>query len=91
MLLGFVFQMLQAGIEHFFHPMQSGAPGFLKVFEPLMGSPLYIKALFHSVEHTQCSMFVPTGCLTVLGIAAWDQAIGIGREQALTNGDFQLG
>jgi len=31
------------------------------------------------------------GCLTVLGIAAWDHAVSFGREQALTNGDFQLG
>jgi hypothetical protein len=37
-LLAFVFQMLQAGVEHFFHPVQFGAPGFLEVFEALIGS-----------------------------------------------------
>ena len=30
--------MLQAGVEHFFHPVQFGAPGFLEVFEALIGS-----------------------------------------------------
>src|ERR1035438_2897694 len=46
--LTFVFQMLQAGVEHFFHPVQCGAPGFLEVFESLVGSTLHtVEPLVH--------------------------------------------
>jgi len=31
------------------------------------------------------------GCLTSLGIAAWEHGVGLSRKQTPANGDFQLG